>query len=391
MTASRLALPVLSALAVLLTVALVPLSILARQPGYATQPVIIALPCAAVGIVVAGRRHRNPIGWLMLAVAGALLASTDAGLYALVVYRIGRSLPLGPVGLLLYLLWSPALALLMLVILLFPDGQLPSRRWRWPARVYCLLCGGYVVALTVATADAFAARRIRVDSFGGLNVVDYPVGWFAVAQDVIFGAVVTLGVCFAGRQVASWRRSPGDRRQQLGWLMSGAAVCLLCAGLSILPVGPSGLWRALSDALALGFAALPVSIGIGILKYRLYDIDRLISRTLSYAIVTGLLIGVYALLVTLTHSVLSIKSPIAVAASTLGAVALFSPVRRRVQRVVDRHFYREHYDAERTVAAFADRLKDAVDLDEVLADLTGIVQEALEPAHVCVWVAEVKR
>ena len=135
-----------------------------------------------------------------------------------------------------------------------------------------------------------------------------------------------------------------------------------------------------------GFAAVPLSIGVAVLKYGLFDIDRIISRTLAYAIVTGLLVGVYAGLVLLATRVLSFRTPVAVAASTLAAAALFNPLRRRVQRAVDRRFNRARYDADRTVAAFAERLKDAVDLDSVRDDLAGTVSCALEPAHVSVWV-----
>jgi hypothetical protein len=134
--------------------------------------------------------------------------------------------------------------------------------------------------------------------------------------------------------------------------------------------------------------ALPVSIGVAILKYRLYDIDRLISRTLAYAIVTGLLVGVYAGLVLLATRVLPFSSPVAVAGSTLVAAALFTPLRRRVQRMVDRRFNRARYDAEVTVAAYSARLKDAVDLGAVRADLLDVVSRSLEPAHVSVWVRE---
>ena len=133
-------------------------------------------------------------------------------------------------------------------------------------------------------------------------------------------------------------------------------------------------------------AALPVSIGVAILKYRLYDIDRIISRTLAYAIVTGLLVGLYTGLVLLATRVLSLHSTVAVAAATLAAAALFNPLRRRVQRWVDRRFHRARYDADRMVAGFAARLKDAVDLDSVRDDLAGVVHRALEPAHVSVWI-----
>jgi hypothetical protein len=130
-----------------------------------------------------------------------------------------------------------------------------------------------------------------------------------------------------------------------------------------------------------------VAIGIAVLRYRLYDIDRVISRTVAYAIVTGLLVGIYAGLVLLATQVLRVHTPVAVAAATLAAAALFSPVRRRVQRAVDRRFNRARYDADQTVAAFAARLKDAVDLDSVRDDLAGVVHQALEPAHVSLWIS----
>jgi hypothetical protein len=142
------------------------------------------------------------------------------------------------------------------------------------------------------------------------------------------------------------------------------------------------------NVVSVGILALPVSIGVAILKYRLYDIDRIISRTLAYAIVSGLLVGVYAGLVLLATRVMSLHSTVAVAAATLAAAALFNPLRRRVQRAVDRRFNRARYDADLTVAAFAARLKDAVDLDAVREDLAGAVQKALEPAHISVWMNE---
>jgi hypothetical protein len=193
--------------------------------------------------------------------------------------------------------------------------------------------------------------------------------------------VAAFWLAAVGYQALSWRRSTGERRQQLKWLASGAAAC-----------GFFGIWAiastsAIWEVLILGFTALPVGIGVGILKYRLYEIDRIISRTLAYAIVTGLLVGVYAGLVLLATHVLAFQTPVAVAGATLAAAALFSPVRRRVQRIVDRRFNRARYDADRIVAAFAARLQDAVDLDTVRTDLTGVVHAALEPAHLSVWIA----
>jgi hypothetical protein len=136
---------------------------------------------------------------------------------------------------------------------------------------------------------------------------------------------------------------------------------------------------------------VPVAVAVAVLKYRLYDIDRVISRTLAYAIVTGLLAGIYAGLVLLATEVLRFSSPVAVAASTLAAAALFTPVRRRVQRAVDRRFNRARYDADRTVTLFAARLQDAVNLDSVRADLQASVSASLQPAHVSVWLGEGSR
>ena len=174
----------------------------------------------------------------------------------------------------------------------------------------------------------------------------------------------------------------GERRLQLKWLATGAAVTLVVVVASL---GFSST-SVVGEILGIGLAALPVGIGVGILKYRLYEIDRIISRTLAYAIVTSLLVGVYAGLVLLATQVLRFHSSVAVAVSTLAAAVLFSPLRRRVQHAVDRRFNRARYDADQTVTAFAARLKDAVDLDSVRDDLAAVVENALEPAHVSVWI-----
>jgi uncharacterized membrane protein len=173
-------------------------------------------------------------------------------------------------------------------------------------------------------------------------------------------------------------------RAQLKWLVYAAAV-IMVAVLAQIPIASTNL----QNAISIGAVALvPVAIGIAVLRYRLYDIDRIISRTVAYAIVTGLLVGIYAGLVLLATQVLRFSSAVAVAASTLAAVALFSPLRRWVQRAVDRRFNRARYDADQTVAVFAARLKDAVDLDAVRDDLASVVHQALEPAHVSVWISQ---
>jgi hypothetical protein len=155
-----------------------------------------------------------------------------------------------------------------------------------------------------------------------------------------------------------------------------------------LSLTPGMAARLASGALFAVVLAMPAAVGVAVLRYRLYDIDRVISRTLAYTIVTGLLAGVYAGLVLLATGVFGVRTPVAVAAATLAAAALFSPVRRRVQHRVDRRFNRARYDAEATVAAFAARLKDAVDLNAVRDDLASVVRAALEPAHVSIWISQ---
>jgi hypothetical protein len=379
----------LGGLAALSLAATIPLSFLAGQIFSGAIPLVIGVPCTGVGILVARRQPRNPIGWLFLVTAACLFLSTDGSDYAFLRYRLGHHLPLGPVGLVLGQLWGPGLVLLFVVILLFPDGRLPSRFWRWTLRVFGTAYAVLLAATAAATADAIAAHPIRVDSNGGLSALDTPAGWYNLVQGSAIVVLIGLSLCFVARQGLSWRRASSERRQQLKWLASGAAVTLVCgavsgtfssSGITLVSVVANYAW--------FGWAVLPVSIGVAILRYRLYDIDRIISRTLAYAIITGLLVGVYAGLVLLATRVLSFHTPVAVAVSTLAAAALFSPLRRRVQRAVDRRFNRARYDAGQTVAAFAARLQDAVDLDAVQDDLAGVVHQALEPAHVSLWISQ---
>jgi len=378
---------VLAGLTALLAVAVIPLSLATRQNPLATggPNVVVAVSFAVVGLVVAWHRPRNLIGWLMLLAAVSLMFYVDGGLYNLLNYRLGHQFPFAPVVLLLYHASQPVLALIPLIILLFPDGRLPSPRWRWVAGVYLTLAVADMIVQSQMTVYALTHHRTQVDASGQLLLSDHSAytAFFAPAG-LIFFAFWALAV---GYQVVSWRRAAGERRQQLNWLMAdgGAALVSLVAGVVV--AAHHGIWQVIGDVLVIGVAALPAGMGVAILKYRLYEIDRIISRTLAYAIVTGLLVGVYAGLVLLTTQVFRVHTPVAVAASTLAA-ALFNPLRRRVQKAVDRRFNRARYDADQTVAAFATRLKDAVDLDSVRDDLAGVVSRALEPGHVSVWISQ---
>jgi hypothetical protein len=385
---------VLGALVLLLLAANVPLARLAHQSlnsSGGASPVWFSAVFAAVGLVVAWRRPGNPLGWLFL--AGAILngLSQDASFYAVADYRLRHgSLPLGWVAVLAQPGWAPSIAVAGLVVLLFPDGRPPSRRWRWVLWVFLAASALWIGGALIASVGAIAGHHVRVDAGGNLLVLSHPTGsaaWWGVVEAVF---LPVLAICWLGSvaaQVLSYRHSSGERRQQLKWLAVGSALAAVgipfAAWLSQRP-GISGV---VGDIAGLGLLGVPVCMGVAILRYRLFDIDRIISRTLAYALVTGLLVGVYAGLVLLATGVFRFHSTVAVAAATLAAAALFTPLRHRVQRLVDRRFNRARYDADQTVAAFAARLKDAVDLDSVGNDLTGVVSEVLEPAHVSIWLS----
>ncbi|MGH3206087.1 MAG: hypothetical protein ACRDOA_00420 [Streptosporangiaceae bacterium] len=381
----------LGGLAALFLVATLPLTLLSGQLGDGLVALVIGIPCAGVGVVVARRQPGNPLGWLFLAIALCLFVANDSGDYAYFLYRLGHHLPFGPAALALDQLWAPGLVLFVAVILLFPDGRLTSSFWRWGLRAFCALYIALLTAVAIAVAGALGAHPLRIDTVGGLSAVDNPAGWFGITEHSILIVTLVLSVGFIFRQVLSFRRSSGERRQQLKWLASGAAVAIFSLVLGV-AFGTNGnttmLQEWVDNFFWFGLAALPVSMGVAILRYRLYEIDRIISRTLAYTVVTGLLIGAYAGLVLLSTHVLALSSSVSVAASTLVAAAAFSPLRRRVQRVVDHRFNRTRYDADVTVAAFAARLQEEVDLDSVQADLAGVVTRTLEPAHLSVWLGE---
>jgi N-terminal 7TM region of histidine kinase len=390
----RLAAPamalVLGGLVLALVIVNVPLARLAHQSVNASGgslPVWISAAFAAVGFVVAWRKPGNPLGWIMLGVALFLALSEDASFYAVADYRLRHGgLPLGWVALLAQPGWAPGIVLLGLVVLLFPDGRLPSSRLRWMVWIFAAVAALWIAGAVAITVGAIIGHHTRVDSGGNLLLLDDSrgsPGWWVVGSNVFFALGVACWLVSLAVQLLSYRRSSGERRQQLKWLMAGSAVTLV----GIVPVlaFPGGTPVA-GPVYVAGFLVLPLCIGVAVLRYRLFDIDRIISRTLAYAIVTGLLVGVYAGLVLLATRVVSVTGPVAVAGATLAAAALFNPLRRRVQRAVDRRFNRARYDADRIVAAFADRLKDAVGPDEARAELVDAVHRSLEPAHVSVWI-----
>jgi len=345
----------------------------------------IAVACAVVGLIVAWHRPGHPMGWILIGIADFFVLDGIGTGYATLDYRHHQgTLPLGPVAVWAAQSWAPAIVLFGLAFLVYPDGGALTSRWRWVVRAYAVLGCAWIAGAWALAVLAAARHDIQVDAAGSLTTGQNDLWWSTLSEVFFLGTGVTW-LAWLGYQIAAWRRSSGERRQQLKWLIGGAAVCAV-SGIALVAWGTMPL--ALGVIATFGLAALPVSLGIGILKFRLYDIDRILSRTLAYAIVTGLLIGLYAGLVLLATDVLSLSSPVAVAAATLIVAALFNVLRRRVQRAVDRRFNRARYDAEATVTLFAARLKDTVDPDSVTGDLAAVVQRALQPATLSVWLRE---
>lgn len=352
----------------------------------------IGLSFLALGTLVAHRRPDLPMGWILLAV-GVLNALSDLGVfYSVLDYRQHHGqLPLGGVAVVIEPLWAPSFMLLVLAIILYPNGVPPSPRWRWPLRWMI----GVTVALGVITwtriGSVLVDGHVRIESGGDLYQIDHPSGvWESITavESLVFATLVVIVVAWLAGQLTGYRRLSGDARVQQKWIISGAAISFLALVTNVLPYpfSTTGNGATIADFVSWLLAALPVAMAVGVLKYRLYEIDRIVSRTLSYAIITALLAGTFVGLVVLTTDVLPFSSSVGVAASTLAAAALFNPLRRRVQRVVDRRFNRARYDAEATVNAFVTRLRDAVDLDTMSADLLATVQQAVEPAHASVWI-----
>ena len=335
---------------------------------------VVYLAFPVVGALIASQEPRNAIGWLFL-VAG-LGRAVD---FAFVGYATNTRSPLA--ALIADLVWVPTLlGGTALLFLLFPAGRLPSRRWRplvW-------LIGAVTLAYVLATA-------LNPGPLYYLPGVDNPLGVEgadAVLSAIVDGAgtvaIVTILAAVASL-VARFRRSRGQERQQLKWLVYAAALLFVSAPVQPLLGGLEVAGVAISD-LVFGalIALIPIAVGIAILRYRLYDIDLVIRRTLVYAALTATLGAAYLGSVLLIGLAVG-ESGFAVAVSTLAVAALFRPALARIQAVVDRRFYRRRYDAGRTLEAFGGRLRDELDLEALTADLRGVVRETVQPAHVSLW------
>ena len=366
----------------------VPLSILSGGglPGF------VLVPFGIVGALVARRQRWNPVGSVLLFLTLAVVASADAGNYSSLVYRQGYHLPLGRVAVFLAPgAWLWLVFLLPLPLALFPDGLL-SPPWRWILRAYLVFCVLVFASVGRQNLAGMTGRPIRVDSSGQLASFSNSSGKSARDAVVI---LLYLAFCLAwvARLLLSYRRSTGEYRQQLKWLLSGGAIGMFGLLLAITTSGDSSFQSAAGGlGFGLGLVALPIGFGVAILKYRLYDIDRIISKTLVYGALTAVLGAAYAGLV-LAGQALAPSfggSNVAIAGSTLAVAALFLPLRSRVQHFVDRRFYRRRYDAQRTLESFGARLREQTDLGTLERDLRGVVTETMQPAHASVWLREAR-
>jgi hypothetical protein len=345
-------------------------------------PVLGATCATTVGAVLASRRSRHPVGWLLLA-SGALSYASGAGEayanYGLLA-RPGAVPAASSVALYLPVTAATGLVCIGFVLLLTPTGSPPSSGWRWWARVTAAAPVASVLAITLAPESSrrpyrSAENPLDLRGFGGAVQVTYQLA-YAVGILAVMVAAASLVVRF--------RRASGTERQQLRWVALAAnlvvpAAAVVLAGLAMQSPALTG-WA--GGAVV---AILPLAIGAAILRYRLYDLDRIITRTLAYGVLTMLLGGAYAGLVLGLGQLLGKQSSLVVAGATLALAAAFQPTRRRIQDLVDRRFNRRRYDTARTIDAFAGRLRQQIDLDALTAELLAVVDRTMQPMSSALW------
>ncbi len=344
----------------------------------------VALAFPPVGVVITSRRPGNWVGWLFCVIGllqGVTVFGGEYGIYALVTEP---GLPAGTIATWFGTwAWLPSLILMgTFLLLLFPNGRLPSRRWRPVA----WLAGGLTVA--APTLLATAPWDLLDAGVPAENPFEVEALW-PVVQSVAVPMLV-VGVMVALLSVLSvilrYRRARGEERQQLKWFVYAGGLSV--TSLLLPPVTPT-IGDVISVLQIATVPALPVATGIAIVRYRLYDIDRIINRTLVYGALTAMLAGIYVATVVLLQWVLRSlaggESQLAVVASTLTIAALFNPLRWRIQAFIDRRFYRRKYDAAKTLAGFSARLRDETDLNTLSEDLVSVVRETMQPAHASLW------
>jgi hypothetical protein len=340
------------------------------------------LAFSTVGALVASRQPRNALGWVMCAMALAFVIGGIAVIYT--DYSLDAKSSLPGESLFAWLgnwSWGVAIGLPAFLLLLFPYGRLPSPRWRiaaWGAACGTLLLPAGVALRPGALPDTSIDNPIGIPGTAGLMEALESIGVLLIVMSTVASAVSVI---------VRFRRSRGEERQQLKWLAYAAAVVAACLAASI-PLEATGRHDQLSNFLVTqSLTFIPVCIGIAILRYRLYDIDVIVNRTLVYGALTALLAAIYLALVVFLQGVIPAAddSDLTIAGSTLAVAALFRPLRSRVQGFIDRRFYRKKFDAQRTLEAFSASLREDVDLDHLSADLLKVVRDTMQPVHASLW------
>jgi hypothetical protein len=348
------------------------------------------LVLATVGALILSRQPRNIIGWLLMVPVGAFLVIGPLENY---IERLAPSSP-EPTAVLLLIVWLSNWGWLLLIfpllyiLLLFPSGYPPTPRWRWVGVAAIVWAALFVLMETLS-------QRLTTPDF----VLDNPIGVLRDETVELLAGVWTVGllvlvVACALSLFVRYRRANDTEREQIKWLLYACAVFLaVFVGGTVSGVsGTSSLGGYIFGVLfGLSLVMLPAAIGIAILRYRLYEIDIVINRTLVYGSLTLLLVVVYFGGVTATQAIFRVltgqeeQPQLAIVVSTLVIAALFNPLRRRIQGFIDRRFYRRKYDAAKTLEAFSAKLRDETDLDALSDDLVGVVRETMQPAHVSLW------
>jgi hypothetical protein len=355
-----------------------------------------------VGALIASRRPRNPIGWILLADGFLWMLTGMMDYYG--VYGVARpgSVPFPViVAGINNVMWVPAVGVLgTYVFLLFPDGRLPSRRWRPLA----WLAGGVIVLLCIFVGLSPGPLQNLGDVRNPFGMESYP--WVETAGYFVLPLLPLCIIASVLSLVMRYRRSRGEERQQIKWIAFAASfvgllylIAMVCAF-----IFPSGAWFQAGSPLWLdfpGYAALisftlvPIAVGFAVLRYRLYDIDLVINRTLVYGSLTATLamlyVGSVVLLQNTSRALTGGESQLAIVASTLVIAALFNPLRRRVQNFIDRRLYRRKYDAQKTFSAFSKTLREETDLEALNAELLSVIRETMQPEHVSLWLRETVR
>ncbi len=344
---------------------------------------VFALAFPTVGAIIASRRPGNAVGWIFCAIGlcgGAEVFTVEYGIYALVTNP--GSLPAGVIATWIGTwVWLPSVTLtITFLLLLFPHGRLLSPRWRPVAWLAAGVTAAGVVLLALAPWDLLdvgvpARNPFGIESLRDLGVA-VPIPIFLIGIPTTLLSVASL--------VLRFRRSRGEERQQLKWFVYAGVLIVVALFVPLLAPGAASSLLQL-----LVMPSLPVAAGIAILRYRLYDIDRIINRTIVYGAVTATLALVYfGSVVTLQYAFRALTggdSRLVIVASTLAIAALFQPLRRRLQTVIDRRFYRRKYDAARTLAAFGTRLRDETDLDALSEGLVAVARDTMQPEHASLW------